>query len=136
MRISRRRRDAVEVNLGSACALHGYGVTCCGIFARQRAKFRRVIVAHDPLFPTTEMISLRCTLRANFDALPCPCPKQLIVKKNPWFDSSSQPAAPKLAYPCPAGVTQRVGGCPSCLNLQNGASGGRRPTLLPFSPCL
>ena len=100
MGLSRRRRDAEEVrrvNLGSACALRGSSVTSCVFFAWQRAKFRRVIVSHDPLFPPTEMISLRCTLRANFDVLSCAFHKQLIVKKNPCFDSNSQPAARKLA---------------------------------------
>jgi hypothetical protein len=50
-------------------------------------------------------------------------------------DASSQPEWRKLACPCPTGVAQRVGGCPSCLSFQNSASGGRRPTLPPFSPC-
>jgi hypothetical protein len=63
-------------------------------------------------------------------------PQALGCARNPWFDSISQPAVRKLAYPCHAGVAQRVGECPSCLNLKNGASGGRRPTMPPFSPCL
>ena len=76
MRITRRRRDAVEVNLGSACALRGSSVTSCGFL---EIRFYWVI---------------RGICAAN--------------------EANSQPAARKLACPCPAGVAQRVGGSPSC----------------------
>jgi hypothetical protein len=64
--LARRRRDAEEVrrvNLGSACALRGSGVTGCG-FLQTRAI----------------------------------CENRGICAAN---DASSQPAARKLAYPCP-----------------------------------
>ena len=63
MGLARRRGDAEEVNLGIACALRGFSVTCCGFLQTKAIFGNRDICAEN--------------------------------------DASSQPAARKLAYPCP-----------------------------------